>query len=51
MMDKVFVVVYDLQMNFSSSTNLTSALLKEKISILRTIAILMSASKKVFSKN
>ncbi len=44
-------VVYLLQVSFSSSANLTSVLLKEKKSILRTISMRVSANKKVTLKN
>lgn len=48
---KAFAVVQDLWISFSSSINLTFALLRARKGIPRTTSMLMSASKKVFLKN
>ncbi len=49
--DRASAVVYDLQVSFPSSANLMSTLLRDRKGIPRTTSMLVSASKKVSSKN
>ena len=49
--NRAFIAVYVLYISFSSSANLTSALLKEKKGIPKITSMLMLASKKVSLKN
>lgn len=49
-MDKIFIVIYDLQVSFFVS-NYKFAFLKERKNTSKTIFILVLANKKVFSEN
>ena len=51
MVDKSFIIVYDLKINFSKSINLMYTLLKDQKDISRITFILMSAIKKVSLMN
>lgn len=50
-MDKALAIMYNLKVSFSNSANSTFALLSNRKGIPKTTSMLMSARKKVFSKN